>query len=525
MLGSRPLLGSALLTLVVGLASATAQDKAEPPASLSFLPGRVDGGATLLPADSAPAAGKKEPPKTLPDSLLAAPMPAAPPKAGGAIRATLGLPVAGPEKEPAPEKKEALPAPARPPVTFAVSLERLWELTLINQPELREAAAKFAEARGRQIQAGKYLNPVFTYEQGTIGARDAGQGDISLMIRQEIITAGKFRLDKTIAATQSASAALELTQKQFELLTRVRRGYFDYLTLTQENYFLDTASKTLEERVKQARILMKKAGVISKTEVQSIELLLEEVRLEQIKVRAGLRTAWGQLAADVGLPGLPQPTALADRPRPAPLFPLDYIEDRVRDNSDLRQARIDADAAALQVRRARAEAVPNFTIGAGYSNPNATGSAAGANISFEAPLPVWDRKQGRIRETEATYTRLSAAVYSLELRYLSQAREAFGRYTTARENLKQLNERNLPVLKSRVELIKQAYQAKAENVNFNDVFQAEQALIKTQADAYGVRRDLWRAIADLEGLMQMSLEEELHSPLERDPETAPAPKK
>ncbi len=104
------------------------------------------------------------------------------------------------------------------PPGFAASLECLWELTLVNQPELREAAFTFAEARGRQIQAGKYLNPVFSYDE-TTSTPSGRQGDILMMVRQEIMTAGKFGLDKRIAATQYAAASLELTQKQFDLLT------------------------------------------------------------------------------------------------------------------------------------------------------------------------------------------------------------------------------------------------------------------------------------------------------------------
>src|SRR5262245_64589989 len=99
MLGRRPLLGCALLTLLVGAASAPAQDKSKAEATLLFLPARVDGGTVVWPGDApavkdapktdspapkaeAPKADapkaealKADTPKTLPYSLFTTPLP------------------------------------------------------------------------------------------------------------------------------------------------------------------------------------------------------------------------------------------------------------------------------------------------------------------------------------------------------------------------------------------------------------------------------------------------------------------
>src|SRR5271167_4079676 len=74
-------------------------------------------------------------------------------------------------------------------------LDLLWQLTLQSNPLLREAQADVDAARGEALQAGKYPNPRFLYMQDTIGSRIAVQGNQSLMIAQEFVTAGKRRLD------------------------------------------------------------------------------------------------------------------------------------------------------------------------------------------------------------------------------------------------------------------------------------------------------------------------------------------
>ena len=56
-----------------------------------------------------------------------------------------------------------------PPAAAPLDVRALWDLALANNPSLREAEAEVEAARGRQVQAGKYPNPGFTYEEESIG--------------------------------------------------------------------------------------------------------------------------------------------------------------------------------------------------------------------------------------------------------------------------------------------------------------------------------------------------------------------
>ncbi|HKB41628.1 MAG TPA: TolC family protein, partial [Gemmataceae bacterium] len=106
--------------------------------------------------------------------------------------------------------REAIPcAAATPDATPAgpLDLPALWALALANNPTLREAAADVEAARGRWIQAGKYPNPHFLYDQDTIGSRIARQGNIVIQVNQEIVTAGKRHLDQAVARQETTAAA------------------------------------------------------------------------------------------------------------------------------------------------------------------------------------------------------------------------------------------------------------------------------------------------------------------------------
>src|SRR5262249_42978426 len=91
-----------------------------------------------------------------------------------------------------------------------VGLPELWELALANNPPLREAAARLDEARGRQVQAGKYPNPQAAYEEEDLGTARAAPGNLRFQVTQEIVTGGKRRLAMALGARATDAAGLAL---------------------------------------------------------------------------------------------------------------------------------------------------------------------------------------------------------------------------------------------------------------------------------------------------------------------------
>ena len=67
----------------------------------------------------------------------------------------------------------------------------------------------------------------------------------------------------------------------------------------------------------------------------------------------------------------------------------------------------------------------------------------------------------------------------------------------------------LPRFRESLDLLLKGYQAGAAQVTFADVFQAEQDLNATRLTLGDARRNLWLAHADLQGLMQIDIGEEV----------------
>src|SRR5262249_53246977 len=152
------------------------------------------------------------------------------------------------------------------------------------------------------------------------------------------------------------------------------------------------------------------------TDLIRIEALLAEARINQARTGDTLEGAWRQLAAEVGVPELPNEGKMGKLPCSVPEWDADGVLQRSLEvNTTLKQAQVEAGKARLAVERAKAAVVPNVTVGAGGTVDN-TDQTAGGALSVEAALPVWDRQQGAIHEAQAKLAAALATVRGAETR-------------------------------------------------------------------------------------------------------------
>lgn len=430
------------------------------------------------------------------------------PVAGAPIRATLAfLPCA---------------AAIRAEDDTPLDLPALWQMALANNSSLREAAADLEAARGQQIQAGKYPNPRFLFQEDTIGSRLAPSGNTSFQIAQEIVTGGKRTLDVAVAGRECEAARLGLVGRKFEVLTRLRRAYYAYLGALYAAQLNDAAVESLQQGVSATRKLVEIVQTRPRTDLLRLEALLEETKISQARSRFNVQAAWKQVAAEVGAPDLPMPPAARDYTSDSPRWDDREVWQRVKAaNASLRQAAVEAERARLAVERARADRIPNITVGGGYINAPVE-STAGALVTLETPLPLWDCKQGHIHEAEARWLKAQAAVQTLESTLAATTAESFARYQGARVQVEKLSAEVLPRVLESADLLRKSYEVGAGGVAFGDVLMTEQSLISTRLTLAEARQAMWQAIADLEGLMQIDASEDCSPPGCTISETPPA---
>lgn len=383
-------------------------------------------------------------------------------------------------------------------------LASLCRLALANNPELREAAADVEEARGRRVQAAKYPNPTVTYSEYSLGSRDAAAGTISLEVNQEIPTAGKRRLDMAVAAQGTRVASAALAGKRFEVLTAVRRAYYEFLAANEAVAVLGENVQALETSARLTRKLVEGPKTLPRADLLRAEAMLAEGRILRARAEVTRASAWRQLAAEVGVPGLPPPDAVPDLPGWVPDWDEPAVLQRVLAvHSDLREAALEAERARLEWQRARAEAVPNVQVGGGYVRDYVLEGATGAIVTVGTSLPVWDRQRGEIYAAQARWARAEAARQTAANRLTRETAEAFGRYLGARRQVERLTGEVLPGLEESLRQLAATYEAGKNPEGFVDIQTAAETLNEARATRAEARRTLWEAVSDLQGLMQL----------------------
>jgi cobalt-zinc-cadmium efflux system outer membrane protein len=404
-------------------------------------------------------------------------------------------------------RKSAAATPSLAP-SGPLDLPALWNMALANNPSFREAAAEVEASLGRRIQAEKYPNPHLAYSQENLGTSVEPAGAVKVEITQEIVTAGKRRLDVAFAAGGADEASLSLLGRKYDVLTRIRRAYYEYLGGFDSIRVNEETVASLEQGLQITRKQVEEAKTRPRTDVLRIEALLEEARIRLASSRINLDAAWQQLVSEVGVPEFSPPEAPGHFPEKTPQWDREAVFQRVQDaNTELKRAALGVRRARLDVERARAEAVPNVTVGGGYSRDFAE-NLQGAIISLDTSLPLWDRKQGRIHEAESHWVGAQAAERSTAARLKRETAAVMARYQAARQHVERLATAVVPRLQESADLLLKSYQAGAAQTTFTDVLSADQALYAARLTFAETRQAMWLAIADLQGLMQLDVDEE-----------------
>ena len=399
------------------------------------------------------------------------------------------------------------------------NLADLWSLAIDANPSLRDAAAELEAARGRLLQSGLYLNPDVTYTQSGLGDSRNSAGTLNLVLRQEIITAGKRQLDISAAARGTEVAYLALVNRKFDVLGRIRRAFFDYVALAHVLDVNDEVVASLTLDTETTRKLVEEVESRPPADLVRMQALLEESKAVLVLSEATFAASWKQLAAEIGTPELRQPIQ-----RPAFFEELPDLDEFLVSgrvlaaNTELKQLSKQIEQARAQLARAEAAAVPNVTLGAGYQN-NFPASQPGAIVTAQVPIPVWDRKQGLVRETQARLVQTSAILRSAETRLHRDTANAYGRYLGFKTQEDRLTRKVLPLFEQGLKAVKDLYSGGDPKRSFADVLLAQQNLNATKLRRAEVRRSLLQSYADLLALMQLDVEDssERYTILEESP--------
>jgi cobalt-zinc-cadmium efflux system outer membrane protein len=431
---------------------------------------------------------------------------------GGAPPITLPPPAAGKEKEreaaidklyPALPPLGNDPAENPGPEGHPLTLGDLQRLASANSPTLRQAAADVTATRGAAIQAGLPKNPTFGFEDDTAGTA-GGAGYLGGFIDQVITTAGKLKLAQAAAAMDYFNAQVALRRARIDVAGQVRAGYFSVL-VARENMRVSRTLTEFTEELFRIQVEQVKGGQAAAYEPMQLRVLATQARGALVQARNRYTSAWKQLAAALGLPGM-LPTELSGRPdMTIPGFKFEPTLARVLQNhTDVLTAQNAVQKARYNLRLAKVTAIPDVEVRA-MLQKDFTGPPfeMAPSIAVSAPIPVWDRNQGGIIQAQAQLVRAVEESHRVRNDLTTRLADAFERYENNRVLLSYYRDQILPDQVRAYRGVYERHQQQPDLVGFGDIVQAQQTLATAITTYIATLGAQWTAVVDVSTLMQI----------------------
>jgi len=376
-----------------------------------------------------------------------------------------------------------------------MTLTELEEMAVRCNPSLAQAAARVQAARGVHLQVGLYPNPVLGYLAGEINdeKRAGQQGGF---VGQEIVTAGKLRLNRDVAGQEIRQAEFNWQAQRFRVLTDVRHGYYDAMVADCTVELTEQLVRIGEQGIKAAEELMK-AKEVARVDVLQSRIEADSAKILLDKARNRYTAAWRNLATVVGNPALP-PTRLAGNllDEIIPLTWEDTLNRLLAESPQLACAQAGVARAQAVLDRECAGRIPNIDLQTSVQYDNATQDTI-AGVQVGVPIPFFNRNQGNIRKAQAELTTAQQEVKRVRLALEQRLATVFEQYSTARQQVEKYNRDVIPNAVESLKLVSAGY--KQGEFNYLALLIAQRTYFQTNLAYLDALRDLRKSAAALEG--------------------------
>lgn len=364
-----------------------------------------------------------------------------------------------------------------------------------NNPTLAAAAARMNVARGQQVQAGRYPNPVIGYHGVEMGLRGTS-GQQGGFISQRFITGGKLGLDQAIAGKEIDEAHFRFHAQEQRVLSDLRVRFYDVLvaqrrvTLATELAGIGGEIVTATEKLIEGRQGTENDLLQAQIRSDESHILLDNARNQNVE-------AWRRLVAVVGVPSLQVSPVDGELDTDLPRFDWDRCyATALSGNPALQAARTRVARARLVIQRARKEPIPNIDLSVSHRHHNITDNNV-TNVQVGIPIPVFNRNQGNIRSAQAELTRACNEVKRIELDLQDRLAVAYRRYANARQQVDRYSKRMVPRAEQSLKLVSGGYEK--GQVEFLTLLTAQQTYLQVNLSYLDSLRELRAAASLIDG--------------------------
>jgi cobalt-zinc-cadmium efflux system outer membrane protein len=386
-----------------------------------------------------------------------------------------------------------------PPIAFGeeYSSESAAVFALHHNKDLIAARQLIAEAEARLVQAGLWQNPEF--ELRTEFDSQHGDGDRRYEggFMQRFPWSGRLARARTVARVDVAMAAAEVRDKE-RLLAGSVLGKARALLVLERNLRVNDEQRELLERIFTQTNTLLAVGKASAVEARVIELEKTTIGLTRETLVVERQAKIAELNGLLGR--APEQTleltgALPQIPDPSILH--EAAANSVNRRPDRQLAALQIDKSQAEQRLAKAQRWEDLGIGGSIGREREDreyDTMVGVVVSV--PLPLWNRNQGRIAETQAAQQRAAAGLEALDLAIAAEIREAQMRVAGLASVLAKTRGPALELARNTTKLLEETYAS--GTTSFLTIFESRKQRLAIEQSAIDTESQFAAAMTDWE---------------------------
>ena len=352
--------------------------------------------------------------------------------------------------------------------------------------------------------AGIYPDPTFQAGYGGDVSNERQPSNYSGGLTQIILLGGKIGARTDVAKSALRGSRAQLSEYQRNLQVQAANTFIDglagLLILQRKSLALMRAEQLVETSAKRLAAKKIKEDEMLRTRIAALEahndLISAESTVHQTLANMSLLLGTQQrtgLLSPVGNLDIPQRTFVIE----------DLIARAISSRSDVIAAGIALETARGQYRLARANRIPDLTVGGTYQHltratspidPAPAWDSVGVTVSI--PLPLSDINSGNVEAAYYAQLQAEAVLQAAKLQAEADVRIAYERYTLAVAAVKQFE---IEVLHDADDLYKsRLFRMGGEESSLVDVLNAHQAINQLYVDYYNALSEQAKALVALE---------------------------
>jgi outer membrane protein TolC len=318
------------------------------------------------------------------------------------------------------------------------------EIALVNTPGLQSTYAELGIAEADLVQAGRLVNPGFSYSR----LRRGGEIDIDRLFLVNVLSLITMPMRTDIERRRFKLTKVRVSAQVLRLAADTRRAYYRAVAAQEGVSYAEQVKNAAEASAELAR-RMAAAGNFSNLDQAREQVFYAEVTAQLARVRQARIAERERLTQLMGLWGedirFALPARLPDLPK-APRDIANLEKTALTRRLDVEAALNETETVASSLGLTRVTGFVNV-LEVGYAHNSETGQARQTGYEVELRLPLFDWGGARVARAQHLYMQSVNRAAEAAVRARSEVREAFTSYRTAYDLARHYRDEIVPLRK------------------------------------------------------------------------------